>query len=455
MFARRFWIALVLAFAALTAHADQAEWVSKPIAEAAERALDLGVEIRHFCPLCGDKAYRREVVVDKFTSEVDAPDKFSLYVNGNPVDLAYVYFEKDGKWSNLAMAVGATVDSVPDVLPAELQETMADFDRVLFQGTIGEKLVIFAELSKFDHEMNGSYYYSHVGQRLNLRGTFDSLGAFTLDETGENDEKTGTFAGKLTEKGAKAEGTWSNADGSKKLPFTLSRIALHGEDNGAIIIGTEASETHIDFPLLLPGFGPAYGAVNTRVQGILRDTFNTHAIEFITNATEFAAENQAALSDGEPSQSIYVGDHQVFLANSAAVSILFHVSLYQGGAHDITMSKPINLRLSKAGDGYKAEPIALGELLAPGPDALAKLSARLIQALKEKNASQVVDGTTTAFKTEDLSAFTMSPRGITVYFDPYSVASYAEGAFEVAVPFADLPDVFNTAAVQALVAPAK
>jgi hypothetical protein len=455
MLVRRLCIALLLVLAALTARADQAEWVSKPIAEAAEKALEMGVEIRHFCPLCGDEAYRREVVADKFTQEVDAPDRFSLFVNGNPVDLAYVYFEKDGKWSNLGMAVGATVDSVPEVLPAELQQTLADFDRVLYRGTIGENLVIFAELSKFDREINGSYYYSHVGQRLNLRGTFDSLGEFTIDETGENDEKTGTFVGKLTEKGAKAEGTWSNADGSKKLPFTLSRIAFHGEDNGAIIVAMQATETHLDFPVLLPSFGPAYNAVNEKVQAILREAFNTHAIAFTTSTAEFAAENETLVSDGEPSQSIYLGDHQVFLANSAAVSILFRVSLYQGGAHDITTSQPINLRLSKAGDTYKAEPIALGELLAPGPDALAKLSARLIQGLKEKNASQVADGTITAFKAEDLAAFTLSPRGIIVYFDPYSVGAYAEGAFDIAVPFADLPDVFNTAAVQALIAPAK
>ena len=43
---------------------------------------------------------------------------------------------------------------------------------------------------------------------------------------------------------------------------------------------------------------------------------------------------------------------------------------------------------------------------------------------------------------DDMDTFTLSPKGIKVYFDPYAVGAYAEGPYEVFVPFSALPDVF-------------
>lgn len=436
------------------AAADQAEWVAKDIATKAAALLDEGAELRHFCPPCGDKAYRKEVAAYTEVQETDSAGQFTVLVNSAPIDLAYVYVEKDGKWSNLGKLVGAKVDSVPEVLPADLPVAMADFDRVKYIGTIDGRLLVSLELSKMGNDVNGTYCYSDVGTMLILTGEADALGAFTLTETDSEANKTGAFTGKLSEGGAKAEGTWSNPDGSKKLPFALKRVALYGDENGSIVAGSQGTETHLDFPVFLAGFGPAYTAVNEGIQNAIRPRFAEYAAQFAATAAELGLDAPHGMDDeGGLGQTISIGDHMILLANEQVVSVLFNVSLFQGGAHGMTLSLPVNLRISKKGEAYQVKPITLSEILKPGPESLTALSDFLLAELKKKNASAVVNGETKAFKMEDLSAFTLSPKGVTFYFDPYAVASYAEGAFQVLVPLADLPAAFAAEALAGVAPP--
>ena len=76
------------------ARADQAEWVAKDIADKAVALLDAGgVELRHFCALCNDKAYRREIVDYTETQETDTAGQFTVLVNSAPIDLAYKFVD--------------------------------------------------------------------------------------------------------------------------------------------------------------------------------------------------------------------------------------------------------------------------------------------------------------------------------------------------------------------------
>lgn len=440
----------ILALSGAAARADQALWNTEDITNKADKLLEYGLEIRFYCAPCGDKAYRREVIADKETAAVDTPGHFELRINGNGVDLAYVYLEKDGKWVNVGKEVGAEVDSVPEVLPDTVPAGLDDFDRVKYVGTLDGRLSITLELSKYEQGLNGTYYYSHIGQALTITGTIDGVGTFNLDETDNDGNKTGTFIGKLTEQGGRAEGTWATPDGSKSMPFSVKRVALHGEENGGIAVGSQGAETHLDFPVFLPGGSPAYAALNTEIQRTLRSRAMEYTQQFVESAAELGLEVAPQFA-GEYAQTIAVGDHQIRLLNDNLVSLLFLVTLYQGGAHGITTSLPLNLRILKAGEAQKVAPIALSELLAPGDAAWAALSDYVIAALKKKNASLVVEGQIKALKPEELANFTLSPRGITVYFDPYAVASYAEGAFDVFVPFDELASAFNTEAIKALV----
>lgn len=44
----------------------------------------------------------------------------------------------------------------------------------------------------------------------------------------------------------------------------------------------------------------------------------------------------------------------------------------------------------------------------------------------------------TSEKVENFNAFTLSPHGLTIYFNPYQVAAYAAGVLEVTIPFSEL-----------------
>lgn len=445
-----------LLFTTAATHADQAEWMTKDIAEKVDKLVDYGMELRHFCPPCGDKAYRHEVVAMKDVQEMDTAGQFSVVINDLPIDLAYTYIEKDGKWSNLGKLAGAKVDSVPDTLPADIGPGLPDFDRMAYVGLIDNKLAVTMQISKNGNELTGTYWYSHVGAPLNLSGETDQLGAFTLNETNDEAKKTGVFSGKLTENAAKMEGTWLSEDGAKKLSFALRRVALYGEENGTLTAGTQGSETHMDFPVFLAAYGPAYAAVNEAIQTAVRARYTEYAAQFASTAAELGLDDATHFGD-DLGQTISVGDHEILLANENVVSVLFTISLYQGGAHGMTMSFPLNLRVSKSGEAYKTKPIALTELLKPGADALKALNTFLLAELKKKEASLVVNGEIKDFKLEDVDNFTLAPKGITVYFDPYAVASYADGPYQVFVPFSEanifsadaLKDIVETAPVAA------
>lgn len=433
----------------LHARADQAEWNAKPIAEKAKGYVDAALEVRHFCPLCGDKAFRREQVGFTELSETETAGQFELLLNGNPIDLAYVYVENEGKWANLGKLAGATVDSVPETLPGDLPAALPDFDRMLYAGTIDGKLEVTAELSKYGTDMNGSYYYCHVGTPLFLSGQTDQLGTFKLDETDDDGKVTGTFSGKIADEGASIAGSWASGDGAKTLGFKLKRIALHGDESGSLIAGSQGSEVHLDFPVFLPAFGPAYGAVNEAVQGTIRKEYAVYATQFASTAAELGLDEPRMQDDGL-GQTISIGDARIFLASESLVSVYFYVSLYQGGAHGNTTSLPVNLKLTKAGDSFKATPVTLKDLLKTGPESVAGLSTILTEDLKRQNASSVVDGQITALKPEEMSAFSLSAKGATFYFDPYAVASYAEGAFQVLVPFEGNEALFNPSIVEVI-----
>jgi len=113
----------VIATLAMPVFADQAAWVSR--AEAARALQELaGAEwIRHYCAPCGDKTVRSEAVQSIGLFKVEGENYWEIRVNGKGVDLAYVYFERKGKWRNAAMAAKKKVQDVPKELSDSLLAT--------------------------------------------------------------------------------------------------------------------------------------------------------------------------------------------------------------------------------------------------------------------------------------------------------------------------------------------
>ena len=100
------------------AWADQAAWISLEAAQKAEKFIKESVQILHYCQPCGEKSCKIEKVENVITKKVKEhtdPVYYEVYINGNAVDLAYVYVmseQKQKAWTNLAVQCQIDVTKV-------------------------------------------------------------------------------------------------------------------------------------------------------------------------------------------------------------------------------------------------------------------------------------------------------------------------------------------------------
>jgi hypothetical protein len=112
-------ILLALACSAVfcsTAMADQAMVVEKDAADAAQKILRAQSEVRHLCEPCGEELAVAETVGSVEVRKWDEDGYYEVYLNGEGIDLAYVYVEDGGAWVNLALKLSLDVDGVSRVL---------------------------------------------------------------------------------------------------------------------------------------------------------------------------------------------------------------------------------------------------------------------------------------------------------------------------------------------------
>ena len=109
---------LLVSIMSIAALADQAAYITKAQAEKAAAFLKDKKQIRHYCAPCDDKGDRTEDITSVGAAPAGYQDFWEVKVNGEGIDLAYVYFqEKDGKWKNLAKELDVKVKDVPKYLP--------------------------------------------------------------------------------------------------------------------------------------------------------------------------------------------------------------------------------------------------------------------------------------------------------------------------------------------------
>lgn len=111
-------LALILTvFAATAALADQAAWITKAQAEKAVALLKDKKQIRHYCNPCTDKGDKVEDVDTVDLAKIEDEDFWEVKINGEGVDLAYVYYlDKKGRWKNVATELKIKVSDVPKEL---------------------------------------------------------------------------------------------------------------------------------------------------------------------------------------------------------------------------------------------------------------------------------------------------------------------------------------------------
>ena len=93
-----------------------------------------------------------------------------------------------------------------------------------FVGTINNTIRIRMKLAQSGNAIGGTYLYEKIGKDIQLKGSLSGQ-QITLKETDASGNQTGTFKGRFVTADV-IEGTWSNADGTKTLPFRVSASAV-------------------------------------------------------------------------------------------------------------------------------------------------------------------------------------------------------------------------------------
>lgn len=142
-----------------------------------------------------------------------------------------------------------------------------------------------------------------------------------------------------------------------------------------------------------------------------------------------------------PTGSYYESEYWITLATNDVVSLAFGVSTFgEGAAHPNHNTLVFNYDLN-AGRVLK-----LSDLFKPNSNYLSVISRYTIEALKKKfspdpDTEWIEKGA--GASEENYKAWNLTRGGLQVTFDPYQVASYAEGEHVVVVPYSVLKNLID------------
>jgi len=122
------------------------------------------------------------------------------------------------------------------------------------------------------------------------------------------------------------------------------------------------------------------------------------------------------------------------------ISLIFESYQYTGGAHGNSYYRCRNLQKIN-GDWKELE---LQNILR-NPARLEALQIRVMELLEEEGASWVDEHEPGK---SFLKHFTLTPLGISFFFQPYEVGAYAEGSYKVFIPWDENPDWWDQAMLQ-------
>ncbi|MDQ7089750.1 MAG: DUF3298 and DUF4163 domain-containing protein [Methylococcales bacterium] len=127
--------------------------------------------------------------------------------------------------------------------------------------------------------------------------------------------------------------------------------------------------------------------------------------------------------------------YQVEFINQHLISVLFNYSSYTGGAHGIYSTYTLNYDLKNN------KVLALPDLFKKGANFLPIISKQSIAQILAKQggaSSEWVEEGASAHL-QNFTHWNITPKGLLFSFDPYQVASYAEGSFTTVIPYSVFP----------------
>ena len=320
--------------------------------------------------------------------------------------------------------------NVPVCISAHAQDNAGNESRYYYVGTIGDNFPVQMELVIDSGDVSGSYMYDKVGIPIPLTGEFDlKSSALNMVEQDEKGQKTGTFKGTVRSEGKSfgmyIEGEWSKANGLSTLPFKLTKVADFVSTNVNAKSQYEAS-------YMYPSF-----ITDTKANREITERLEREAVsekkKFANEAETFFSAQESA---GEWQENF---SYSIEYYSPELISLSGEVFSYTGGAHGNTFYVSSNYWIK---DG-KALLLSLSDLFTPKSNYVKVLSDYCIRDLRKQQAGWVLNGELKELKADDLSAFVISPRGITFAFAPYAVGPYVEGSYFVTVGHAGLKGAIN------------
>jgi hypothetical protein len=139
--------------------------------------------------------------------------------------------------------------------------------------------------------------------------------------------------------------------------------------------------------------------------------------------------------------SSFNSEYTVELATSDLVSINFGISTYyEGAAHPNHNAVTFNYWFETG------KTLTLADLFKPNSNYLAALSDYSVKALRRRLAPEIDDEWIqkgAGAEADNYQNWNITRRGLKVTFDPYQVASYADGPQEVVIPYSALRSIIN------------
>jgi hypothetical protein len=185
------------------------------------------------------------------------------------------------------------------------------------------------------------------------------------------------------------------------------------------------------YPQAASAQGPRIEKLNQEIKGQIDKEIGDFKKEF---------ESPDARGSRE-SPNTFDAEYFVEMADKNLVSIAFAVStFYSGAAHPNHYTSVFNYDLNA---GKRLE---LADLFKPNSNYLQTISDYCIKDLKEQlgpepDVDWIKRGA--AAEPDNYRSWNITPKGLEITFDPYQVASYAEGPHEVVVPYSVLKDVID------------
>lgn len=180
----------------------------------------------------------------------------------------------------------------------------------------------------------------------------------------------------------------------------------------------------------VPGSGPLSNLARNTVRKVETKGYN----EFMTQARETERE----LGKDLPGCSYEVSSKVAF-QDARTISIVLGCYQYMGGAHGVGVTRTYNFGVV----GGKPKQLTLKDVV--GKNNVEKVQVLLMEKIvKHPRTAWKDEGWLTELSEQQLNRFWVSKKGLTWEFDPYELASYADGPFSFSLSWGEMKGLIGS-----------